>query len=424
LASRPKYDTAGIAAQADATQTDDTDRLDSWRKLQPDSVRFFDECRSGDALWLGEKDFAKAIQMALPRLRTAQVKALWEGIVNGTRKIHVTLDDFCHCAQAVDDDDALAEFADMSVETFQSLREDAAKVPRLSKEQAVMTLQAWLKSLPARHLIATQRGVEIDLHCASVSTKGTQYLDAVARTEQTSMSWRSLRPQLTKIFQESLAYNDDLDGNCGLGERGFARAMRKAIPRLSDEQTDSLWKGITAGTLRSYVGLGVLCQCVDAGENDDDALAEFADMFVEAFQSQGPQKKRKRRGAATKILAMLRMLQEKRKVVEKAETDIHTVDSDDADVLAFSEALTQQGGNSKGLLQPAFQTALLKAHPELVPAQVKLLWNGIMANSYATDVDETLFCLLSMSLSFSRGSEFADIPHDEFVALAKAPNAA
>merc|ERR1712187_714352 len=91
----------------------------NWRKVREDLASMFDQAR-GQANVLNEKAFAKAIVMACPRLTRGQVNAMWTGYCKGTGRDSWMLEDFCACAEAVEDGDlaAAAEFADMDCESF------------------------------------------------------------------------------------------------------------------------------------------------------------------------------------------------------------------------------------------------------------------------------------------------------------------
>merc|ERR1712232_1278628 len=80
-----------------------------------------------------------------------------------------------------------------------------------------------------------------------------------------------------------------------------------AHPRLCRAQVRALWDGLTSGTGRMNVALEDLWQCQKAGEQGDDALAEFADMYVGTFKRLSQPKLSKDK-ATTNIQAVIRSL--------------------------------------------------------------------------------------------------------------------
>jgi len=93
----------------------------SWRESRPDLSAVFDEAR-GTRQTLDMNGFDRAIRRTHAHLSKAQVDAISRGYLKCTGRFMWTLDDFCTVVEAVEiGDHAVAEFADLDIDTFISL---------------------------------------------------------------------------------------------------------------------------------------------------------------------------------------------------------------------------------------------------------------------------------------------------------------
>jgi len=368
----------------------------------------FDKHSAGKTL-LGEAQFEAAIQEAMPAIATPQAKALFEGFVNGMDMKGVDISGFCAMLQAgLIGDDALSEFADLCMEDFQLLAEAQG---------------SGNEAMPEGHV--------------------------------DEATWRKVRPEYVRAFEEAAG------GKPGLTQEAFCKAITKAQPHISEGQVHAIWKGYTNGTGRQELLLEDFCAATDAVEAGSHAAAEFADMSAEAFELLGCPK-----GdiAATRVQAHIRGRQSRRSLANLPEVSRFTAEREAAVIkmqtlvriwaarrrinaikgtsatmffnaamavnskyrawaTIFDQAQKMQIGNSHGLEEAAFANALSTVHPRFSPAQIKALWRGILEGMDVNSVDVKTFCQLCQAAfaGDDRASEFADLPEDEFAALADQP---
>jgi hypothetical protein len=196
----------------------------------------FEEVSNG-SVFLDMASFTASFKRVHPEISSRQAEAVWTGTVEGTGKAGVDKKSFCAIIEALEYQgmDGLSQFADLCLEDFEALAE-----PR-----------------------------------------GASY--AEASYEKDAARWRTERPDIAKIFDSAIAS----PFSC-LTEAEFVKALPKALPtKLTTKQVGGLWSGYIKGTERSDMTLEDFCAMVVAGENSEHALAEFADMSVEAFQNLG-----------------------------------------------------------------------------------------------------------------------------------------
>jgi hypothetical protein len=259
---------------------------------------------------LASNEFIKAMSKANPRLHRRQVTALWEGLINGTGQSYVNLDDFCLCVCAGEEsDDALAEFADVSVDMFGSL-----KRPFLSKQHAITNLLAFLRALHARELV--MNGMLTNSADSRIQQVAIRDGESVIKAGMSD----SRDADVCKALPESIASethsNHISSSSSGLEAAEFGKRIKEAHPRLCRAQVRALWDGLTIGTGRANVALEDFWECQKAGQEGDEALAEFADMFVHTFTSLGYSTLSKET-AVKNLHALLRSLTERHSVETK-----------------------------------------------------------------------------------------------------------
>jgi len=300
-----------------------------WRIKRPDITNKFDRAISSGARCINEGEFVNAMMQALPLLLLAQVRAVWTGYCKGTDRNDMTLEDFCCCVVAGENSDhALAEYADISVESFQALGQ------------------------------------------ASANAQGTEYV----------------------------------------AELDAAKARLDAKLRAAKERVDAAEKAASAG----WFGPSAEQTAEITEAKKALAVVEKVGTLEEAS---------KRMQGMFRMWAARKLCSTKRGATAESrfqQAVLLAKGKHEADVHAFQDALTEQGGGAIGLQKSAFEKALQKVHPEIVSAQVNALWEGTMEGTDYQYIDVRIFCLLcqAISMGMARAAEFADMATEDFIALA------
>jgi hypothetical protein len=424
-------DTQGKSSSQHCSNSEEVSGAVYWRRERPDLVRIFED--NGE-ICLSKEQFVTSMSKVHARLSSEQVNRLWVGHCTKDRsRTGIDLVDFCHCAQAGERDDAsLADFAAVSLEEFQALdnrhckgesdlwrqeRPDIACLldeaagngaicleeaqfaaamsqahPRLSKRQICVIWTGYVNDIRRDSMSGedfrqcVEAGDDSDYALAEIADMCFNEFVKLA-----GIDWRTSRPDISSLFDESLVGGRDHSGAASLRQTEFEVALSLAHARLCQEQLSAIWEGFTKCTGRNEANLEDFCQIVRAGEHCDEALAEFADMSTEEFQALGfsssPQETAWR--------------QER------------------PDLVTLFDAELGSGANK--LSDQQFVAAMSKVHPRLRNVQVEAIWQGYLEGYLEgpsqMSLDHFCQCVVAGETGDDVLAEFADMAVDEFQRL-------
>jgi len=259
------------------------------RKKHEAICRLFDECciEGSASKGLDATGFHKAMLAAHPQLSIGQTSILFKGYTSGTGLDLYDLAGFCGTVEAVAlGDSAAAEYADVNVETFQSMGASGA-------EKAALKIQAVQRGKAARAEVAEKKG-EMEAAGGAYGAKGVEAATKIQRwirkrgqqaggMAATARGLHRRHKAWCKNFSE---FTGNSDG--GLDEEKFLLAVQNTLPgRAAAAQLQALYKGYLEGTGGSdvdMVGFVGICTAISEGV---EVAAEFADLNVDAYKKLG-----------------------------------------------------------------------------------------------------------------------------------------
>lgn len=279
-------------------------------------------CAKSKTVALSREDFHTAILEVHPTLAQGQTNILFKGYTAGTGRNDIDLVGFIGICEAVAiGDRAAAEFADVSVETFQSVgkaggAEAAVKIQcaqrqRVARAEVSLRAEAKQAASPVatntasidedkKPLLKESGNDSVSGNDKSVKPRRWRYSEEQAAI----MIQRWLRRRLAGIKGDPLAvsikrvklrhaawceaYSGVCSTSSGLDENRFAEAMEIAIPStLSVAQKQVLFQGYTQGTGQNFVDMVSFCAIALAVAAGDEVAAQYADMDLYTFQGLG-----------------------------------------------------------------------------------------------------------------------------------------